>query len=97
MAEEGCTELYLEVGNPPYSRSRRADKLDKLNQYETIRREISQRLLYDILSDEQIIELEEKGVLMLFYSAQHIAKFNVYVIHHQGNVEATFHLVPNRG
>ena len=108
MLEGRYVELHLEVGNPPHARARGAHRLDELklrlgldtlNPYESLRRPVAQRLLYDILADEQIFELESKGGLMFFYLATNMAsngdKFNVHITHHKGNVEATFHSVPS--
>lgn len=98
-------ELHLEVGNTPNARARGAYRLDELklnlgldvlSSYEVVGRGVSQRLLYDILTDEQIADLEDKGALLFSYLATNGDRFNVHVTHHKGNVEATFHSVPSK-
>ena len=91
---QGWNELRLEIGKPPYGLARSNCKSSKLAQYEVLRRNVLQRMIYDILSDEQIVELEKAGELQFSYCAQHIARFAVHVTLYGSQMTASFRVTP---
>ncbi len=93
---EGWCELYLENGKPPYGRSHGSYQMNELSQYEVVRKNVLQRMCYDILTDEQIIQFEELGALHFSYSAQHLTLFSVRLIRWDTPLEASFRVLPRR-
>lgn len=93
---EGWCELYLESGKPPYGRVYGSYQMEELPQYEIVRGNVLQRICYDILIDEQIIQFEESGALHFSYSAQHVALFSVRLIRWNTPLEASFRVLPQR-
>ncbi len=88
-----CSELHLEVGKSPYMSRRGAAEIIALTRYEPARPAHIQRLLYDILSDEQIVTFEGELSLLFVYVASHRAKFGVFMARDLKDISATFHIM----
>jgi Tfp pilus assembly pilus retraction ATPase PilT len=91
---QGWNELRLEIGKLPYGLARSNCKSSELSQYEAVRKNILRRMIYDILTDEEIEQLEKYGALQFSYCAQHIARFAVSVLVTNARMEASFRLMP---
>jgi Tfp pilus assembly pilus retraction ATPase PilT len=92
-----CVDVYLEVGQVPTIRRQGELHLRELDMYEILRADVTQRMIYDVLTDEQIVELERSGSIMLRYvTADRFATYHANVTHDTAAVEATFHLVSLR-
>lgn len=94
VVEADCSELHLEVGKSPYMSRRGTAEIIALTRYEAARPAHIQRLLYDILSDEQIVAFEEELRLLFTYTTPHIAKFGVFMSRDLKDISATFHIMP---
>lgn len=91
MVERGASDLHICVGVPPVLRI--DGELHHMN-YEKFTPIICQRLLYDILSDEQIQRFEEHWELDFSYSLQNLSRFRVNIFKDKGNHAAAFRLIP---
>jgi Tfp pilus assembly pilus retraction ATPase PilT len=97
VIQAGHSELHLDVDKPPSMRRRGSDRTVELVNYEAARPVDIQRMIYDILSDEQISSFEDDQNLMFSYFAPHIAKFGVFVVRDAGNIAASFLVMPSGG
>lgn len=91
MIERGSSDLHICVGVPPVIRV--DGKLAPLN-YEKFNPMQTQRMLYDILSDEQIQRFEDHWELDFSYSLQNMSRFRVNIFKDKGTVAAAFRTIP---
>ena len=91
MAEQGSSDLHLAVGVPPIIR--KDGGLKKLN-YESFKPIILQRVIYDILNDEQIQRFEEQWELDISYYVQNLARFRVNIFKDRGAIAGAFRIIP---
>jgi len=92
--ETGSSDLHLAVAKPPCVR------LDgiilELAEYEEMKPAQVQRMIYDILSDEQIQRFENDLELDFAYTAQRVARFRVNAYRDKGNVAAAMRVIPSK-
>jgi twitching motility protein PilT len=93
VVEKGASDLHLCAGVPPVIRV--DGRLIPTN-YEKATPQDTQRLMYDILTDEQIQRFESTLELDFSYSLGKIARFRVNVYRDRGAVAAAFRLIPTR-
>lgn len=93
VVELGGSDLHLAVGKPPCVRVH--GKVLELDEYEIIKPAIVQRMIYDILSDEQIQRYENDLELDFAYSAQNVARFRVNAFRDRTNVAAAMRVIPS--
>jgi len=91
MVQRGSSDVHICVGVPPIIRV--DGQLMALN-YEKINPMQTQRMLYDILSDEQIQRFEESWELDFSYSLRNVSRFRVNIFKDKGTVAAAFRLIP---
>ncbi len=91
MADLGSSDLHLAVGLPPMIR--KDGGLKKLN-YEVLKPMVLQRIIYDILNDEQIQKFEEAWELDMSYYVQNLARFRVNIYKDRGNLAGAFRIIP---
>ncbi len=91
MASLGSSDLHLAVGLPPMIR--KDGGLKRLN-YELLKPMILQRIIYDILNDEQIQKFEEAWELDMSYYVQNLARFRVNIYKDRGNLAGAFRIIP---
>lgn len=91
VVEKGASDLHLCVGVPPIIRV--DGQLLPLN-YERIGPTDCQRMMYDVLSDEQIQRYESQWELDFSYALGRVARFRVNIYHDKGSVAAAFRLIP---
>ncbi len=85
--------MHLAVGLPPVIRV--DGKLRRLR-YEELDPVTAQRLMYDVLSDEQIQRFETDLELDCSYQLQKMARFRVNVYRDRGTVAAALRLIPTK-
>lgn len=90
VVERGASDLHICVGVPPILRVDGA--LIQLN-FEKFTPIVTQRMLYDILSDDQIQRFEETWELDFSYSLQNVSRFRVNIFKDKGNHAAAFRLI----
>jgi len=91
MVQRGSSDLHICVGVPPIIRV--DGQLLALN-YEKFSPMQTQRLVYDILSDEQIQRFEDNWELDFSYSLKNVARFRVNIFRDKGTVAVAFRLIP---
>lgn len=93
VVELGGSDLHLAVGKPPCVRVH--GKVLELDEYEIIKPSVIQRMIYDILTDEQIQRYENELELDFAYTAQHVARFRVNAFRDRTNVAAAMRVIPS--
>jgi twitching motility protein PilT len=91
VVERNASDLHICVGVPPVLRV--DGQLIPMN-FEKFEPMESQRILYDILTDEQIQRFEDHWELDFSYSLQGLARFRVNIFKDKGTVAAAFRLIP---
>jgi twitching motility protein PilT len=92
VQETGSSDLHLSVGRPPCVRLN--GKIYDLSEYEDFRPSVVQRMIYDVLTDEQIQRFENELELDFAYSAQNIARFRVNAYRDRSHVAAALRVIP---
>jgi twitching motility protein PilT len=92
VQETGSSDLHLSVGRPPCVRLN--GKIYDLSEYEDFRPSVVQRMIYDVLTDEQIQRFENELELDFAYSAQNIARFRVNAYRDRSYVAAALRVIP---
>ena len=93
VVERGASDLHLAVGVSPVFR---IDGQLVPTNYEKLTGQDSQRLVYDILTDEQIQRFESALELDLSYSVAKVSRFRVNVYRDKGTVAVAFRVIPAR-
>ena len=94
VVELGASDLHLAVGKAPCVRLH--GKILELDEYEDVRASVVQRMIYDILTDEQIQRFENDLELDFAYTAQHVARFRVNAFRDKTNVAAAMRVIPSK-
>lgn len=91
VVENNSSDLHLAVGLPPIMR---IDGELKATRYEIVTSSVCQRMIYDILTDDQIQRFETDLELDCSYQMRQIARFRVNVFRDRGHVAVAFRLIP---
>ncbi len=95
VQETGSSDLHISVGKPPCVRLH--GKIRELSEYEEVTAPIIQRIIYDILSDEQIQRFENELELDFAYTtADGANRFRVNAYRDKGNVAAALRIIPTK-
>jgi twitching motility protein PilT len=94
VVENDASDLHIAVGLPPIMRI--DGELRPMMRYERFTGPISQRIIYDILSDEQIQRFETDLELDCSYALKRVARFRVNVYRDRGTVASAFRLIPTK-
>jgi twitching motility protein PilT len=93
VVENNASDLHVAVGLPPVMR---VDGELKAMRYTPFTPETSQRMLYDILTDEQIQRFETDLELDCSYQLRKLARFRVNIFKDRGTVAGAFRLIPTK-
>jgi twitching motility protein PilT len=93
VVEKGGSDLHMVVGAAPIIR---VDGQLTATPYEKVTPADSQRMLYDILTDEQIQRFEATYELDLSYSVAKISRFRVNLYRDRGTIAGAFRVIPSR-
>ncbi len=91
VVEKNASDLHICVGVPPVLR---VDGALRTANYERLTPNVTQRMIYDILNDDQIQRFETELQLDLSYSIPRVARFRTNVYRDRGTVAAAFRLIP---
>jgi len=91
--ERGASDLHLSVGLPPVLR---IDGSIVHTAYEPLAPNDIQRLIYDILSADQIQWFEKTRELDFSYGVKDVGRFRVNVYRQRGSVGAALRAIPNQ-
>lgn len=91
VVKQKASDLHVATGLPPVLRVH-----GKLLQapYEQFTAAVSQRMIYDILTDEQIQKFESTFELDFSYSLGRTSRFRVNVFRDRGTVAGAFRIIP---
>jgi len=93
VVEHNASDLHVAVGLPPVIR---VDGELKKTRYEPFTPSITQRLVYDVLTDDQIQAFETNLELDCSYALGNVARFRVNVFRDRGTVAAAYRLIPRK-
>jgi twitching motility protein PilT len=93
VVEKGGSDLHLCVGVPPIVR---IDGQLAPAPFDRVTPQESQRLVYDILTDEQIQRFESTLELDCSYSLAKVSRFRVNVYKDKGTIASAFRVIPAR-
>ncbi|NLO05173.1 MAG: type IV pilus twitching motility protein PilT [candidate division WS1 bacterium] len=93
VVEHNASDLHLSVNLPPVLR---IDGELKKTRYEAFNPDVVQRMIYDILTDDQIQRFETDLELDCSYAFQDIARFRVNVYRDRATVAGAFRLIPRK-
>lgn len=93
MKDQGASDLHLSAGSPPIFRLH--GELERLN-FKALSHEELKVILYEILSEKQLSELEEKRDLDFAYSVPGLARFRGNILMQHRGIAAVFRIIPNR-
>ncbi len=91
VVENNASDLHMCVGLPPMLR---LDGELRPMRYEKFTPPVVQRMIYDIMTDDQIQRFETELELDCSYQMRQIARFRVNVYRDKGNVAAALRLIP---
>lgn len=90
---KGASDLHIAVGLPPVLR---VDGALLQAPYDAFTPQTSQRIVYDILTDEQIQKFESTFELDFSYALGRMSRFRVNVFRDKGTVAAAFRTIPTQ-
>jgi len=93
VVAHNASDLHMAVGIPPVIR---VDGKLRKTKYEPFDAQVAQRIIYDILLDEQIERFETELELDCAYQLQKIARFRVNVFKDRGTIAAAMRLIPTK-
>jgi len=93
VVRRNASDLHICVGVPPILR---IDGQLYRSNFQPATPKQTQRLIYEILTDEQIQRFESQLELDFSYALQDIARFRVNVYKERGSIAAAFRLIPRR-
>lgn len=93
IVERGASDLHMAVGIPPVLR---VDGELMPTNYAIATAQDTQRICYDILTDEQIQRFESTLELDFSYSIAKVSRFRVNLFRDKGAVAAAFRVIPQR-
>ncbi len=93
VVEHNASDLHLAVGLPPILR---IDGELKRTRYEVLSAPVAQRMMYDILTDEQVQRFETDLELDCSYALGETARFRVNVFRDRGTVAGALRLIPRQ-
>ena len=93
MCEKNSSDCHIAAGIPPCYR---VDGQLMPMQFEKMTAPDTQRMMYDILTDEQIQKFESTWELDFSYALQRRARFRVNIYKDKGSVAAALRLIPTK-
>jgi twitching motility protein PilT len=91
MVQRGGSDLHLSVGSPPKIRvdGRLVD-----TEYETLTPEVAKKLVYSVLSAEQIAKFERNWELDFSFGVTNLGRFRTNAFVQRGTVAAVLRVIP---
>jgi twitching motility protein PilT len=93
VLEKGASDLHISVGVPPIIR---VDGQLVPTNFEKVTPTDSQRIIYDILTDDQIQRFETNFELDFSYQLGRLSRFRVNVYRDRGNVASALRTIPSK-
>ncbi|HYE97896.1 MAG TPA: type IV pilus twitching motility protein PilT [Planctomycetota bacterium] len=92
LVQRGGSDLHITAGSPPRIR---IDGLLKPTEFDTLTKEESQKLVYGVLSEDQIARFEKDLELDFSFGVDNLGRFRTNVFLQRNSVGAVFRLVPH--
>jgi twitching motility protein PilT len=92
LVQRGGSDLHIAAGSPPRIR---VDGKLLPTEFDTLTKEESQKLVYGVLSEDQIARFEKDYELDLSFGVDNLGRFRTNVFLQRGSVGAVFRLVPH--
>jgi twitching motility protein PilT len=92
MVERGSSDLHIAANSPPRIR---VDGELTPTEFDPLTKEETQKLVYSVLSEEQIARFEKEWELDFSFGVEDLGRFRTNVFYQRGAVGAVFRLVPN--
>ncbi len=92
MVGRGASDLHVTVGTEPVIRVN--GKLERLTDYPRLTADMTQRMLYRVVSTEQQKVLEINRQIDLSYSIPGLARFRVNIYHQRESLGGAFRMIP---
>jgi len=93
VVENNSSDLHIASGLPPIMR---VDGELKAMRYTPMTPEVSQRMIYDVLTDDQIQRFETDLELDCSYQLRKVARFRVNVFKDRGTIASALRLIPTK-
>ena len=93
MKETGASDLHLSTGTPPLFRLHGEIEPTK---FPPLSNEQAKSLIYEILNEDQIKELEETFDLDFAYSLPGVARFRGNILYTHRGIAAVFRIIPSK-
>ena len=91
LVERGGSDLHISAGSPPLIRIN--GRLIK-TEFDALEREATQRLVYSILDNEQILKFEKHRELDMAFGIAGLGRFRTNVFMQRGSVGAVLRVIP---
>ncbi|HTA77765.1 MAG TPA: type IV pilus twitching motility protein PilT [bacterium] len=93
MFEKGASDLHITAGAPPMLR---IDGVVTATEYEKLRPEVTQQLIYSILTDEQKEKFEKDNELDISFGVEGVGRVRMNVFQQRGSVASVMRNIPSR-
>ncbi len=93
MKQQGASDLHISAGAPPIFRQH--GEMERLK-YPPLANEQARALLYEILTEEQRRELEERRDLDFAYALPEVARFRGNILFTHRGIAAVFRIIPSK-
>ena len=92
MIEEGASDLHIVVGAPPTIRIHGG--LEPLPNYESLRPDETQEIIYSVMNEDQVSEFEATKECDMSFGIEGLSRFRLNVYRDRGSVVAAFRAIP---
>jgi twitching motility protein PilT len=89
-----ASDIHITAGSRPVVRI--DGKITPLMEYPILTPEMTQRLLYSVMSEKHRKQLEEKGQVDFSFSVKDVGRFRANVFFQRGSVAGVFRRLPNK-
>jgi len=90
--ELGASDLHIVVGSPPVVRLH--GELEPLPEYEPLKAEESQEIIYSVMNEDQVAEFESEKECDLSFGIKGLSRFRLNVYRDRGSVVGAFRAIP---
>jgi twitching motility protein PilT len=93
MFEKGASDLHITAGAPPMMR---IDGQITATEYEKLRPEVTQQLIYSILTDEQKEKFEKDNELDISFGVEGVGRVRMNVFQQRGSIASVMRNIPSK-